>query len=43
MTFFSKDFLSKCEQIQFPTDLVLFTEETLRQKLPSLCMCLAIC
>ena len=31
------DFFSKCEQIQFPADLVSFTEEILDGKLHFLC------
>ena len=33
MKFSNKNFFSKCGQIQFPADLVTFTEETLNGKL----------
>ena len=38
MKFSNKDFFSKCDQIcMFPTDLVIFTEETLSGELHFLC------
>ena len=37
MKFSSKDFFIKCDQIQFPADLVIFTEEVLNDKFHFLC------
>ena len=37
MKFSIKDFFSKCDQIQFPADLVTFTEQILNGKFHFLC------
>ena len=37
MKFFMEDFFSKYDQIQFPVDLVTFTEEILNEKFHFLC------
>ena len=37
MKFSIKFFFSKCDQIQFPADLVTFTEEILNEKIHFLC------